>query len=183
MKKRRNLRFVNLILLGCTILLAYVIERSFKEEKKLLIVANGLQTCMIRVGQKHMAKLLGEVDSISLTSQFALETEECFGEAIHLIEDNFESLLRNAEGNDLNTLASEVHWFYQKLSMPTSNTDHIDHIDHFEKIELLAALVSEQIDEKIEEISERTFLFKIIFLVLSPIALTFSFMGALAKSD
>ena len=74
----------------------------------------GVSTCFGRVKNSYTAKLLGDVNSIYLSNEFLATSEECFGETLSSLVENFETVLSDTE-KTLNTVSSDSHWFHQKL--------------------------------------------------------------------
>ncbi len=81
---------------------------------KLSVLNDGISTCFGRVKNSYTAKLLGDAKSMYLSQDFMATTEECFGETLASLSENFEIALADTE-KILNTVSSDSHWFHQKL--------------------------------------------------------------------
>jgi len=82
---------------------------------KLSVLNEGVSTCFGRVKNSYTAKLLGDAKSMYLSKDFMATTEECFGETLASLTDNFAIALADTE-KVLNTVSSDSHWFHQKLT-------------------------------------------------------------------
>ncbi len=98
----------------------YSLQTSAKQNE-LSNLRQGLGTCFSRVSQTYTAKILGDSGSGYLTSAFLAATEECFGDAMGVMEDNFEYTLASTF-KLLNTVASDTHWFHEKISKEATDT-------------------------------------------------------------
>ncbi|TNF32007.1 MAG: hypothetical protein EP319_00540 [Deltaproteobacteria bacterium] len=81
---------------------------------KLSVLNEGISTCFARVKNSYTAKLLGDGKSLYLSNDFMATTEECFGETLASLNQDFETTLSDTE-KILNTVSSDSHWFHQKL--------------------------------------------------------------------
>jgi signal transduction histidine kinase len=107
--------FITLGLLAATFLVS---EYSLQTSTKVKILSNlkeGINTCFGRVSQTYTAKMMNDSGSDYLTKSFMTSTEECFGDAISMMEEKFEYALAGTF-KLVNTISSDVHWFHEKLT-------------------------------------------------------------------
>jgi len=111
-QRKKNLAGMGLLvlLLGTT----FFIQSLSQNLKKVSLLQSGIQTCFSRVAQTYTAKLLGDTGALYLDSGFMNATEECFGETMAQTEEHFSKTLKSS-AKKLNTLASDVHWFQQRI--------------------------------------------------------------------
>ena len=129
------------------------------------VISDGFQVCSTRVNQSYTAAMIGS-GSTYLSRSFFEGTEECFGEAISLAEEKYESQFRNFS-KKLNYLASEVHWLHKSLSKtdePSALAEgSSDNNQRFAKIEQLKNQLTDElselrnsVDDKIQSTSQRS---------------------------
>lgn len=82
--------------------------------QSLSVIDGGIQTCFTRVNQTYTAKMIGSGGNGYLKPDFLATTEECFGEASNLLEEQFSSLL-SFSMKKINALSIDVHWFHEKI--------------------------------------------------------------------
>lgn len=142
--------------------------------KKLSVVQNGIGTCFSRVNQTYTAKLLGDSESLYLDEGFKAVTEECFGETMAKMEESFEKILASPL-KKLNTLASDVHWFQEKIQSEsssqlggTNSNVLISNIgSRFEKLEISQDEILASVDDFKEEVNETLSSLKVVFYLVS----------------
>jgi len=140
----------------------------------LSLVFEGTSTCFSRVGQSHTAKLL-KLSPNYLTNSFVSNTENCFGEILSLIRSK--KLEKNLKGlySGLNSLASDVHWFHQKLEDSSSFVKNKDSLgEKFSKLEVGRDQIFQQIIElqtKYRTKREKSYLIMTISSIMSLIIL------------
>lgn len=111
-KKRPVILFTALVgLLGLT----YLTTNTIKESNRLSTLNTGMHTCFTRVQQSFTARMLGDLKGQYLTSEFAQNTERCFGEASKIISEEFSDKLE-ASARTLNSLSKDIHWFHERIS-------------------------------------------------------------------
>ena len=84
-----------------------------------LLEGNGV--CFSRVIQTFTARMIKESSSEYLTPRFIDMTGECYGDLL----DNFHRPFANISngGSQINRMASDVHWFHQRLKMKVIGPD------------------------------------------------------------
>lgn len=82
------------------------------------VLKSGINTCYQRAFQSHTASLLNSARSQALQSSFLRATEDCYAEAIDMLEGLHESIgsIHTSESlKSLNNLSARTHWFHQSL--------------------------------------------------------------------
>ncbi len=112
--KSKKSVFVLVIAFGLiAISLFNIIDHSLP--KKIVNLQEGVNTCFIRVTQTYMAKVVGDLSSKYLSSEFTRATEECFAKAISVAKTDVAKYW-SIMGESLNSISSGVYWFHNKLS-------------------------------------------------------------------
>lgn len=111
--------FLTIGLLASSFIAFEVSHYYSKQSNTLSNLKEGLGTCFGRVSQTYTAKMLGEKASNYLGSGFMAQTEECFSEALSILEADFEYSLASTY-KLLNTASSDAHWFHEKVNSETS---------------------------------------------------------------
>jgi signal transduction histidine kinase len=158
------------LLLGTT----FFIQSLSQNVKQVSVLQNGIQTCFSRVAQTYTAKLLGETSSLYLDAGFMNATEECFGETMAETEEHFSQALKKSS-KKLNTLASDVHWFQQRIanaeesefSKTTSGISISNLGQRFEKLEQTKDEIAEANEIFKVEILSTLASLKVSFYILS----------------
>ena len=135
----------------------FFIEKNATQLKKVSIIADGMQVCFTRVYQTFTGSLLTGTGQYT-SSNFMNVTEECFVDTVTSLEDNIKNTISN-NLKSLNTLASNVHWFHEKV-LNGRNVNLIEKGDfvaeinqRFSKIENLKNEALDNIDSIRTEIS------------------------------
>ncbi len=171
-QRKKNLAGMGLLvlLLGTT----FFIQNLSQNVKQVSVLQNGIQTCFSRISQTYTAKLLGETSSLYLDSGFMNATEECFGETMAMTEEHFAKALKSTT-KKLNTLASDVHWFQQKLAADseknfakTSAGISVSNLgSRFEKLEQTKDQITEKNEEFKADLVSTLSSLKVSFYILS----------------
>lgn len=139
-----------LILVG----LSASLQNFSQAQNKILGLQDGIQTCFTRVHNSYTARLIGSGTEY-LSESFTKNTEECFGEALAVYEDL--KISNNEILENLNTLATDVSWFHQKITAKEVNGlfegNSQDVLlanagNRFEKLELKKEIVNGELSEK-----------------------------------
>ena len=156
--------------------------------KKISVLQDGIATCFSRVNQSYTAKLINDSGSLFLSDGFMATTEECFGETLASLENNFSVALAGAS-KTLNTLSSDVHWFHEKVKQVGSGglggnsvKVIISNIGaRFERLEIKRDEVLEKSDLHREVLLEKLNVFKWAFYLLALITPLFGFWEVLSN--
>jgi hypothetical protein len=111
-----------LVTLGLLVTTFVVSEYSLQtsaDQNQLSGLKEGVNTCFSRISQTYTAKMIGDSGSGYLTSSFMTATEECFGDAMSMMEEKYEYAL-SGTFKLINTISSDAHWFHEKLSTGTT---------------------------------------------------------------
>ncbi|MCK5073133.1 MAG: HAMP domain-containing histidine kinase [Bacteriovoracaceae bacterium] len=173
-----------LLLLACLLGAVVIISQNSWKIEKTSILTDGVGTCFSRVVQTHTAYLLGGGASVYMSKGFTDGTEECFAEAVCNLEENLGKTMADVS-RELNSLASSVHWFHEKLS--SGDNKLLSEVDfrsrlgiRFSKIEVMRDQVVMKLDEYREKLSGKLIstsyvLYALMFLV--PLLFIFEFVG------
>ena len=152
----------------------YWIQDLSTNVKNLAVVSEGMQTCFTRVGQSYTAKLLGQSGAEYLTSSFMENTERCIGDAIAELQDNLVGLFRDS-GKQINALASNVHWFHEKISRDESYLSPAELMNNlnerFVRLEGLYNEFAEAVFVKRDSMMESMSYLRLAFYVIAPLVL------------
>ncbi len=148
------------------------IETS-REAQRITVLNDGIQTCFVRVHQSFTARMLGDLGSEYLTQGFQENTGRCFGEALNLMEAQSAAVF-GATTKTLNTLATEVHVFHDRVSPKGSafsqnpNQVVLSNISsRFEKLEALRDQVYDAIERRRTELVDTQATLRGAFYVLT----------------
>jgi len=139
------------------------LQKGSSQIKDIANLQEGIQTCFTRAHNTLTARLMGSLDSRYLSQGFTALTEECFGETVTTYESLKVTTLSALE--DLNKLASDVHWFHEKaLNSVSGNTltgENPENVivslvsGRYEKLELLVDKVLDQLGSQKSKISSQ----------------------------
>lgn len=156
--------------------LSYFSAQTSTQIQNLSVLSDGARTCFSRVQQSFMARMLGDTKSQYLSSEFMGNTERCLGEVSNLVGTHFSAQMSEAE-KKINTLATDVHWFHERIS-PNSDAFTksaagvlISNIGgRFAKLEMAHNFILDELQKKHQELGSAQERF----------TLGLQFMGALA---
>ena len=169
---------VKLVLLGGIIGFSFSMSSPVLRLGKLSTISDGVLTCFQRIHQSYTAKLFGSTASEYLSAPFITSSEECFSEIIYQVDNGFKMA-----GHDiykgLNHLASNVHWFHQKLQakdsvIATGNDQQSEKIDvKFRELERAVSVLMDNLFIAKEEIQAKQLRMKKYFYLSSLLLLMF----------
>lgn len=143
---------------------------------KLSVLNEGVSTCFGRLKNSYTAKLLGDAKSVYLSKDFMATTEECFGETLSSLTDNFETVLSDTE-KTLNTVSSDSHWFHQKLvsedAKMVGTVTVSNYGSRFNTIEENVIKIQTAIEEYRQSVQAKMTTGKAIFIALILIGMSF----------
>lgn len=170
LKGKRGISAIISLLLMLGVIHFY--QQNLLEHKRVMVLNEGIQTCFIRTTQTYTAKLLGDLNSAYLRPDFMVTTEECFGETLALMEENFEKILV-LEIKKLNNLSQDVHWFHQQIDGVSSTFSKSSKPDQevlgerFSKLEDLRDQIVEGHMAHLERLAKSLASLKITLILLS----------------
>lgn len=111
---KRKRSFLAVSLVGAVVVAGVTMKNSATQKAELAVLAEGIQTCFLRVNQSFTAKLIGQNNLEYLGSNFFTTSEECFAEALGTVKNQFKTDTKNLLRN-MNGLSSEVHDLHGKF--------------------------------------------------------------------
>jgi|GEM_PF-4887902 hypothetical protein len=157
--------------------LSYFYTQTSNQIQNLSVLSDGARTCFGRVQQSFMARMLGDIKSQYLTSEFMGNTEQCLGEVSNLVASHFASDMADAQ-KKINTLATDVHWFHDRIS-PNSEAFTksaagvlISNIGgRYEKLEISQNFILDKLQNKHEDLGSALSMFTWAFQICAGFSL------------
>ncbi len=144
-------------------------------------LGEGMQICFSRVGQSFTARMLGDMKSPYLNASFFATTEECIGDVIYTASNELKDSLGKTS-KSLNMLASNIHWFHEKVVISEDNglikVSNIDIENRFVKLETDVEEFLGKIDEVKTNFSESNIYLQMLlwmFAFLAPFLFVWEF--------
>ena len=101
------------ILIALLCVQALYLNLTSSSLERIATIYDGIGTCFGRIGDSYRSKITNQKDH-SLTRKYFSNTDACFSRAVSYIEENFSKNIVSALA-PINTLATEAHWFHQRL--------------------------------------------------------------------
>ncbi|MBT3235489.1 MAG: hypothetical protein HN353_06035 [Bdellovibrionales bacterium] len=184
---RKKLAFIGLFSITLLSYHALSLNDLSSQKESRLLLKEGVQTCLSRVGQTLTAGILGQWGSTYLTTPFMAMSEECFGEALDSIPAQ-SSTVGKGIVRKLNMAATEVHWFHRQIQTAERSGEGIvvesvvsELSTRFGSIEAMVNIIIGQIEEVVAKLDGRITVLTYVFYaaMLLSLALVFELVSAI----